>query len=113
MAKECEFCGYQEANGLYRLTYSLDPQKERYIPCGNCLFALVTCSLSPQQFLRAKEKGNDTSRFFLHDAYYDPETGQASNLGGKWRKRTLRRCRKLEEARGGGDSGETRPGEGA
>ena len=102
MAKECEFCGYQEAKfededkpdrGLYRLTYSLDPQKERYILCANCSFALVTLSLSPQQFLRAKEKGGDTNRFYLHDDFYDPETGQAlqpstgkANISGKARR---------------------------
>ena len=72
MEKECEFCGNTEE------PWSLDGgYSEQYTFCLNCHVALVTLSLSPEQFLRAKAKGGDTNRFYLHDDFYDPETGIA------------------------------------
>ncbi len=69
MPEECEFCGYRRP---YTLADASEG-KERYTVCLNCLFSLVACSLSTEQFLRAKARGGDTNRFYLHDDFYDRE----------------------------------------
>jgi len=78
MDEECEFCG------TTLVTYTLADEKrdrENYIVCPNCLLGLVGVSLSPEQFLRAKARGGDTNRFYLHDDFYDSD-GHA--LQSKW-----------------------------
>jgi hypothetical protein len=70
MGEECEFCG------TTLVTYTLADEKrdrESYIVCPNCLVGLVLTSLSQRQFLRAKARGGDTNRFYLHDDFYDRE----------------------------------------
>ena len=69
MGEECEFCGNAETP--YELT-AFRPD-ESYTVCPNCLVGLVLTSLSPRQYLRAKAKGGDTNRFYLHDDFYDSE----------------------------------------
>ena len=41
-----------------------------YAACPNCLLGLVAHSLSPQQFMRAKDAGGNTDRFYLHGDFY-------------------------------------------
>jgi len=37
------------------------------------MIGLITHSLSPQQYLRAKQAGGNTDRFWLHGDFYDQD----------------------------------------
>lgn len=82
LSEECEFCGTDSFPALMVLSDHPAGRKpglrhDQYCACANCLLGLVNLSLTPTQFLRAKEKGGNVERFYLHGDFYDPETGQA------------------------------------
>jgi hypothetical protein len=89
LPRECEFCGNNMVPILMRLgahpaamraeVGARDPMthREEYVACPNCLIGLVMTSLTPQQFLRAREQGGDITRWYLHDDFYDPDSGEA------------------------------------
>ena len=71
----CEFCGERIVMMVLtdhpRLSASMAGSSHVYVACPNCLIGLVTHSLSPQQYLRAKQAGGNTDRFWLHGDFYD------------------------------------------
>jgi len=79
---DCEFCGKSEVlmvlsdhpAGVDKLPSHI---QEVYVACPNCLVRLVTHSLTPQQYLRAKQAGRDMDRYYLHSDFYDQDTGTA------------------------------------
>lgn len=77
----CEFCG--EGTVLVVLadhpsfTNATLRKGDVYAACPNCLLSLVTCSLAPWQFKRARDAGGDVNHFYLHEDFYDWNTGQA------------------------------------
>lgn len=89
LPRECEFCDNKLMPILMRLgahptsmrqevaARETRKLREEYVACPNCLLGLVTNSLTSAQFLRAKEKGGDVSRWYLHEDFYDGETGEA------------------------------------
>ena len=75
-APVCEFCGNDTVPVLTVLTELGHPEVS-YMACANCLIPLVTHSLSPEQYLRAKDQGGSVRRFLLHGDFYDELTGEA------------------------------------
>lgn len=88
LPNECEFCGYKLLLNVI-LGHPSQPtwgdperereyaERERYVVCAGCHVGLITLSLAPWQFLRAKESGGDVNRYYLHDDFYDRDTGDA------------------------------------
>ena len=77
---ECEFCGAGIIYCLRDETAIPGTEQstiEEYLTCPNCLIGLVMLSLSTAQFLRSRERGGDMNRFYLHEDFYDPDTGEA------------------------------------
>jgi len=77
----CEFCGEYVVLMVLadhpKLTTAGVTKGDVYAACPNCLLSLVTCSLAPWQFKRARDAGGDVNRFYLHGDFYDRDTGQA------------------------------------
>ena len=81
LPNECEFCGHDILLTVILAhpseTLVAYAERERYVVCANCHIGLVALSLAPWQFLRAKQIGGDVNRYYLHDDFYDRDTGEA------------------------------------
>lgn len=79
VADACEFCGELEV--LLVVTdhpkWTKGGVPQTYVVCPNCSNSLITHSLSPTQFLRAKALGGDVRRHLLHDDFYNSDNGVA------------------------------------
>lgn len=82
-ARECVFCGNNVPDILMELKRVPEAperpgqKREKYVVCPNCLISLVMLCLTPEQYRRAIDAGCDANWFYLHDDFYDPETGEA------------------------------------
>ena len=80
---KCNFCPHNEPAALMELKPVPEaPERpgrrpEKYTVCPNCLIDLVMTCLTPEQYRRAIDAGCDPNWFYLHDDFYDPETGEA------------------------------------
>jgi len=76
----CEFCGERIIMMVLtdhpRSPASMERSSDVYVACPNCLLGLVTLSLAPWQFKRARNAGV-YQRYYLHADFYDHDTGEA------------------------------------
>ena len=66
----CEACGIN-TNCILQVR-----PKEVYKICLNCLSDLVNVRLSPEQFFSLIKNKHNATEFYLHDDFYDSETGE-------------------------------------
>jgi len=48
-----------------------------YKCCLNCIFNINNLNLNPTQFFNLLKNGHDKNEFYLHDDFYDWDTGEA------------------------------------
>ena len=76
--KKVEVC---EACLKFEYQYTIQPKQGGYPPyklCANCMTNLVMLSLAPHEFLNLIKNDPDRKwEFWLHDDFYDPNTGHA------------------------------------
>ena len=68
---KCEACGEKCHS---KLIVSKD---EIYILDLNCLTDLINLNLSPEHFFNLLENGHTINEFYLHEDFYDSNTGEA------------------------------------
>lgn len=72
MMKKCEACEINMAKAKLVIC-----SKIKYYLCLNCLLNFVTVSLSKDNFKNLIKNGHSVDEFYLHDDFYDAETGEA------------------------------------
>ncbi len=70
---ECEFCGTPHVVMVLADHPRMMEEKgacDIYAACPNCLMMLVNHALAPHQYMRAKDAGGNTDRYYLHKDFY-------------------------------------------
>jgi hypothetical protein len=77
--KEAKEVGYCEACREFPATLTIKDSRSDliYKVCHNCIISLVNVSLTPEQFFNLINAGHSKHEFWLHDDFYDWDSGEA------------------------------------